>query len=133
MITLLRAVGHVLDKVDGRTSPELRELIDEMYQRLKDHEPHSAIFWRFIEEERNNVLKLYRFSVRGNLTIGVPPGSIGFVTDPLGTRYLPESSFEILPLGDGPFKGRLPVTVVQQAIEFWRNHLDEIDKSLSGR
>ena len=53
MVALLRAVGHVLDKVDGATSPALRTVINQRYAALKASRPDPAIFWHFIEEERN--------------------------------------------------------------------------------
>src|SRR5207245_1310981 len=61
VVALLRSVGHVLDSVDGETAPELRRAIDEEYTKLKDSKPAPSIFWEFIHEERNMVLKEYRF------------------------------------------------------------------------
>jgi len=150
-MALLRAVGHVLHKVDGSKSSELRTAIDRKYSELRQTQPEPAIFWQFIELERNNLLKEYRFAVRGDLTIampggeqeglrsrvpGWPAGATGMVveppmpgTAPFGTRFT-TSRFTISPFGDGPFLGRDPVEVVQEAIAFWKRYLDEIDGAL---
>jgi hypothetical protein len=144
-LALLRAVGHVLDKVDGPTSAIARTVIDDAYKAMKDT-AQPAIFWGFIEDERNNVLKQYRFAVQGNLTIGMPPagagiplalgvvapGGVGIITDELGTRYV-TSKFEVRPLTDGPFAGREPIAVVQEAIAFWHTYLDDIDSTVARR
>src|SRR5688500_15276332 len=61
LVMLLRAVGHVLDKVDGRGSPRLRDAIDRRWQLWRDDRVGYSIFCDFIEEERNNVLKAYAF------------------------------------------------------------------------
>jgi hypothetical protein len=141
-IGLLRAVGHVLDKVDAETSPAARVAVNAKYAELKagERDGRPAIFWQFIERERNNILKVYRFAVRGNLTIrmppagaglaaapGLPPGSIGITTDPLGAQYT-APVFDILPLDDGPFIGRRPDDVLKEAIAFWKQYLDEVDR-----
>jgi hypothetical protein len=61
-LALLRAVGHVLHKVDG-ADPKTRRLIDIAYDRWKAHRKENAIFWEFIEQERNDILKEYRFNL----------------------------------------------------------------------
>jgi hypothetical protein len=57
-VALLRAVGHVLRKVDGR-QPAARAAIDARWKVWQgDRETHE-VFWEFIEKERNLVLKEY--------------------------------------------------------------------------
>ena len=58
-LSLLRAVGHVLQKVDAETSPEVREAVDQAWKRWGDDRDVHALFWEFIEGERNLVLKKY--------------------------------------------------------------------------
>jgi hypothetical protein len=142
-ITLLRAVGHVLLEVDTNASAVAREVIRQVFGAMKEPEP--AIFWGFIKKERDLVVKQYRFAVSGELTIGLPPSGAGvplalgmaapggsIVTDPLGTPYS-TSKFSIRPLTDGPFAGRDPIEVVQDAIAFWHTCLNEIDKQVARR
>jgi len=57
LVALLRAVGHVLDKVDGARSPEAKRAIQAAWKDLSDSKPEPRIFWEFVEAERNNVLK----------------------------------------------------------------------------
>jgi hypothetical protein len=81
---------------------------------------------------------------------GVPPAlsggvrTIGMVTDPLGTQYV-TSTFGLHPLTDteppdsrkpsadrsNPFAGQDPIAVVREAIAFWHDCLDEIDRRVS--
>jgi len=138
-VSLLRAVGHVLDKVDAETSPLARSVIDKKYR-----EPRPSIFEDFIEDERNNVLKQYRFSVRGDGAIGIPtsnervrpavpgmpPGAIGMMTHQLGTE-IRTYRFTIAPFDKGPFAGRDPIDVVREALTFWHEYLDDVDRRIS--
>ena len=50
-MALLRAVGHVLRKVDGEI-PRQRAAIDAAYQSWTARRPEHAVFRDFIEEER---------------------------------------------------------------------------------
>lgn len=59
LVALLRAVGHVLDKVDGRQSESLRRAIDARWRRWHADRAGNRAYWSFIESERNNVLKVY--------------------------------------------------------------------------
>lgn len=61
-LALLRAVGHVLDKVDGTNDAQLAPIIAVHYENLKATRP--AIFWDFIEDERNLVIKTYSMRAR---------------------------------------------------------------------
>ncbi|MDL5030631.1 hypothetical protein QRD43_01830 [Pelomonas sp. APW6] len=59
-VVLLRAVGHVLDNVDGSRSAAYRLAIDSWWSQLKASKPEPAIFWSLIDEERNTILKEYQ-------------------------------------------------------------------------
>ena len=74
LVALLRAVGHVLDKVDGKANPEGRSVIDNAWKELNGSKPEPKIFWKFIEDERDNILKTYIFGLRINTTIHVGTG-----------------------------------------------------------
>jgi hypothetical protein len=52
----------------------LREAVDAAYAQLKATRPEHRIYWEFIEEERNNLLKVYEFGVQQNVT--VRPGGV---------------------------------------------------------
>jgi len=117
-VTLLRAVGHVLDKVDGQSDPQFRKIIDDEYGKLKNSRPDPSIFWEFIHLERNSLLKLYETSAGQGVTIklGTPGGS-----EP------PETDYHYV-INAGPFKGRDQREVLQEAINWWDNYLNNIDK-----
>ena len=60
-VTLLRAVGHALKNEDATRSVYLREAIEVAWQKWNDDFYLSDIFYGFIEDERNTLLKEYRF------------------------------------------------------------------------
>ncbi|MFT4079581.1 hypothetical protein [Rhodomicrobium sp.] len=62
-VALLRTVGHVLQKVDAVGSPELGCIISSKWAMWKENRQENAIFWDFIEKERNNVLKIFKLGV----------------------------------------------------------------------
>ena len=88
VVALPRAVGHVLQKVDARTDARMAEVIRQQYESLKRSKPEPAIYWAFIEGERNNVLKEYQFSGRhassttsaSSMSLAVGDGQIVTVT-----------------------------------------------------
>ena len=75
-IALLRTVGHVLRNADG-TEASVGSEADAAWARWKRDRRSNAIFWEFIEKERNNILKVYRFSVLDSADAGlvVPRGN----------------------------------------------------------
>ena len=115
-VVLLRTVGHVLDKVDSKRSPKMKTAIDEAWTELNNGKPNPAIFWHFIEDERNNVVKEYRVGAGYNTT--VYPGA----NRPADFEYV---------VNTGPFKGRLQQQVVAEAIEWWEKYLDAIDLAVA--
>jgi hypothetical protein len=134
-LTHLRAVGHVLDKVDGKTDPKAKQIINARYKEWKDPDrTEHAIFRDFIERERNNVIKEYDF--------GSGQGVIFEGGDPPAIQRQPDGTFkEIHPGGVGkmtsvykmntdPFKGEDPRDIVRRAIEWWQKQLDDIDNKV---
>ena len=61
-ICLLRMVGHVLDKVDSKLSESHKSVIEEWWARVNKNKPEPTIFWTFINESRNLVLKEYELN-----------------------------------------------------------------------
>ena len=68
-LALVRAVGHVLDKMDANENGP-RPGLEVAYAKWKANRDEHRIFWEFIEEERNNILKEYTFGfVSGDIPI----------------------------------------------------------------
>ncbi len=84
VIALLRAVGHVLRNVDGKSDPGLGRAVRLMFEELETTKPKPELYWQFIVQERNNILKEYKFSGAHasasssasftSLTVSVPGG-----------------------------------------------------------
>src|SRR5262245_12154749 len=58
-VAMLRTVGHVLHKVDAKTSTTHRSLIESAWAAWKMNKDEHWIFFDFIEKERNNILKTF--------------------------------------------------------------------------
>ena len=74
VITLLRAVGHVLQKVDAPSDPAVSRAVAEAWDRLCRSRPEPEIFWEFIESERNSVVKQYEFGFDRTISLEPPRG-----------------------------------------------------------
>jgi hypothetical protein len=130
-VALLRAVGHVLQIVDAKSSPAMKKAVGEAYSSLQDTKPEPRIYWSFIREERNNILKEYRFTARQNVT--VRPGTTGINLN-TGEEWEVAPALPTLydhVMGAGPFAGRDPRDLVAEAIEWWGEYLDRIDHRAS--
>ena len=60
-ITTLRAVGHVLHKIDCKDHSFLKPEVDARWARWKRGVGKDIIFTEFIEKSRNALLKAYMF------------------------------------------------------------------------
>jgi hypothetical protein len=127
-VTLLRTVGHVLHKVDSEISAEMKKVIDEWWGALKLSKPKPEIFWGFIEDDRNYILKQYKFRASVGVDINVPFHSIGFNGEVREAGSIDKGNVEYnYVITDGPFKGKDQRDLVKEAIEWWENQLGEID------
>lgn len=116
-VTICRAVGHVLQKVDSSTSPRLKLAISQAYSSWKADPESNRIFFDFIENERNSVLKEYKFGFNsGPLDILAPDGSLFTLDNNI-----------FCPLIDGHFSGEDCRDVLELAIVWWQTQLDFID------
>ncbi len=115
-IALARAVGHVLQKVDGKQDSAVRAAIETAYASWKADRPSNAIFWNFIEEERNQVLKQYE--------VGFFAGPVDIVAE--GQVYTLDDHL-FCPITDGPFAGEDCRDILEQAIEWWERQLAAVE------
>lgn len=130
IIGLLRAVGHVLDKVDSEASPAMKQAIKDKWSQLQRTRPEPKIFWGFIEGERNRFLKNYEHGISRSIT--VPAATEGYwVTvdcgNSRGGEFAPGSKLESF-ISDGPYAGCYEKDVAWQAYDWWAAYLDEVDR-----
>ncbi len=127
VVTLLRAVGHVLTKVDGQT-PRVHSASDQLFRKWKSTDPAHEIFREFIEKERNSVVKEYAIGI----SEGPVPVVISF-TDPVSGEL---SGYELEPIGENIYRpmvedfyeGEDGRTLIELAIEWWELQLGEVDR-----
>ena len=116
-IALARAVGHVLDKVDRKQNDRTKRVISNAYASWRRDKEGNKVFWEFIEDERNRVLKEYE---------------LGFLFGPIrvaasGQLFtLNENLF--CPISDGAFAGEDCRDVLREAIDWWERQLQSIEK-----
>ena len=104
-VALLRTIGHVLAKVDAKSSAQHSQAIGRLWKQLQLDRKGSPIFWEFIEKERNNLLKTYSFGAR--LVQGEEGAYIQFEN------------------GDDAFQ------LFCQAVYWWRHQLIELEDVLT--
>lgn len=125
-VVLLRTVGHVLSKVDALSDPALKKIIDAEWAKLQDSKPEPRIFWEFIDEERNNILKEYQ--IRAGQGITIRPGTMH-----LNLTTGEQTHGESLPtlyhytITSGHYKGKEQKDVLNEAIEWWDKYLENIE------
>jgi hypothetical protein len=115
-IALARAVGHVLQKVGGEHDATIKRAVALAYAAWLADKQANAIFWDFIEQERNQILKEYE---------------VGFLAGPIDVvaggelHTLGEHLF--CPIADGPFVGEDCRDTLAQAIAWWESQLNSIE------
>jgi len=124
-LALVRAVGHVLWKVDARI-PEAREAIKAAYGSWKSKQPEHLIFREFIERERNNILKEYRMNVLDSSEVVVVVGDseAGYTTDILDENLS-------RPMVEGFGVGEDARDVYRAALKWWDEQLTRLEAALN--
>ncbi len=130
MVALLRAVGHVLEKVDGASNDALKVASARKYKEMKENPDDYEIFFHFIEAERNLILKEYR----SHAELVVP---LFVVTDlATGEDALygdgDDTMFPMFIFEDGPFAGEDARDVAPRAIAFWDEYLAQLELDVFG-
>jgi hypothetical protein len=138
VVGLLRAVGHVLLKVDASTDPKLASAVETCWAELNRSKPDPVIFWGFIDSERNRFLKNYEHGITrvrifrtssphnvlaldlANAEKGVQLLSVR-VPDDVQDRSI------VSVLSDGPFAGTPEIEVATRAIDWWEQYLARIE------
>jgi hypothetical protein len=120
-VSLARAVGHVLHKVDAERDDATKRVVGIAYQSWQVNRSENAIFWDFIEEERNQVLKQYE--------IGFLAGPVDVV---VGAETFTLDDHLFCPVTDGPYAGEDCRDLLAEAIEWWSTQLAQIEESILG-
>ena len=119
---LLRTVGHVLKNVDAKLSDQRRTAIERAWGRWQAQRAKHAIFWEFIEAERNLILKEYeiRIDIGNHDVVSRDPISGAPSVETLGPEYY-------IPLTEGPFAGQDARELVRDALNWWDEELAAIE------
>lgn len=127
-VSLLRAVGHVLKKVDG-ADPRIGLAVDQRYRTWGSERQENAIFWDFIEKERNNVLKEYQFglSLDEEVALLVQSDTSNGETEG-GVFQLVENLYR--PLLIDHREGEDARDVYREALDWWQRELTTIEALL---
>lgn len=125
-ITLARAVGHTLDKVDSRQSELMKRVINSKWKNLKENkeEAGNKIFFEFIEHERNKILKEYEFGV---LSSPIELLVVGTDFD-LGKFTVGDGIY--IPLQSGYYAGTDCRDVLAEAIQWWEKYINGIESEV---
>lgn len=131
-MALLRTVGHVLRNVDGADA-SVRRAVDAAWGRWKTDRSSNALFWEFIEQERNNILKEYRFGVLDSAEVDLVVVARGDENSGQAVRdeaavSLGENLFR--PLVDGFGTGEDARDVYGEALQWWDAELSRIEAAL---
>lgn len=122
-LSLLRAVGHVLKKIDAESDSFIQQAVSKHYVYLKSLKSEPHIYWDFIESERNILLKEYE--------LGFLEGSVSVVLQPnMETYEIGDHLY--CPMISGPFEGIDCRDLISDAIEWWEAQLEWVVKSSQG-
>jgi hypothetical protein len=133
-IVLIRAVGHVLDKVDGK-SKAVKDVSRAAFARWTGNAPEHEIFREFIERERNTILKEYEFNLHPGEQVEVAiPVTLKRLSDGAivnAATVFPIDNNIYRPLLDGFREGDDARDVLTDAIEWWERELAAIERSIA--
>ncbi len=118
---LARAVGHVLKNVDAKADPAVEKAVAEAWDRWQTDKGRNAIFWEFIEKERNQVLKQYE--------LGFFSGPVDVVA--AGQQFIVGEHL-FCPIAAGAYEGEDCRDVLQEAIAWWDKQLGRIEREVAG-
>src|SRR5262249_6674006 len=117
----------VLDKVDGKADAKHRAAINARQEEWKAYKEENRIFWDFINAERNNLLKEYKFGVEAEPTYLALEEGGRLLTEEGAPLRMEDDFFRLSHVG---FENREGRDVLDEAIKWWRKQLDAIEAQL---
>ena len=125
-ITLARAVGHMLDKVDSKESALMKVVIEQKWKKLKENknQEDNKIFFKIVENERNQILKEYEFGI-----LSLPVDLVGENADVVFVIFTIDNCI-YMPFQEGEYAGEDCRDVLAEAIRWWEKYIDEIDSQV---
>lgn len=121
LVVLLRTVGHVLKKVDARSDPVLGKIVEDHWQYINARKEIHPLFWKFIEEERNNILKTFDVRVKVSAHTYRTANDRGLTYHQLVEKY--GESFDLM-FGEHEEDA---LYIAQMAHEWWDDQLRVIE------
>ncbi len=122
-VALLRAVYHVLEARDVPNDARLKREFGVWKTELLRTKPSPEIYWRFIVDERNQLLKEYTATPVTNSLVPEIRFNLGSGTENMGLirqQYL---------MAEGHFAGQEQRQLIKRAIEWWEQELDGLERS----
>ena len=125
-LALLRSVGHVLDKCDAPLSTA-----KWWTHSVEKNKAEHPIFWEFILEDRNLILKEGQIRAGQSAHVGIVgvearalTGRDNLTSPPSAPQ--PTASFTYQ-MNEGVFAGRDPRELIADAIEWWKTQVSSIE------
>lgn len=127
VVSILRAVGYVAANVDATGDEILKSAVDSEFAEIVRTKPEPTIFWNFIFDERNRVVKEMTLGAR--LSITVRPGAAWYDlrTGETGGTESEPTTYDHFMRG-GIYDGRDPRELCRKAIKFWNEYLDRVEQ-----
>jgi hypothetical protein len=124
-IALLRAVGHALRTEDAKRDIRLKKAQSDWWNTLKATKPNSPIFWKFIDYDRNRLLKEGELSAGQSAKVFLSGGTIPRHAPLPPQPRPPIYTYQMI---SGPFAGQDSRNLVRAAIDWWEKQLDDIEQ-----
>lgn len=126
-LTLLRAVGHVLSRESEAIGGSFKAKVERHFRQWRG----DAIFAEFIKKERDGILKEYVHTIERTLRSEevsiVTDSGFALVTD-TGQELIGVVRIEDIVKTDGYGVNTPPSELLDAAIDWWKQKLDELDR-----
>jgi len=111
-VILLRVVGHALKNVDRAASRQMARAVDDAWTRWETDRSAHSVFWLFIRDARNAILK--EFELKAGQGVRIQPGASHEV---IYHVYIPE------------FEHLNQLQLLDLAVRWWETELDIIERT----